>query len=204
MKCQIAACKSNALTNRHVCEEHKGLCWKCKKATKIVNGSEFCAVHKREEEQKKQTLVTQAKQMEKSKEKAEAKAPLIEKKNEQKANAEKLKNEILSKCFRDWTSQVNHIVQQVKTYRSQYGNPNINAGSNTFKVNADTNKFDLNGTKTIKVETFGGSDNPIKLAIPSNTLKITPGDVAPKMKGYDTSFSSGIKFRIDGVFVHAS
>jgi len=155
----------------------------CKKpATK----GPLCADHARLKQQEDLKIAQQKKQMEQSLKDTEEKRKQMAidaKKKEETAAAKKKK---IDEIAVTWNAQVRGVVTQVLALRDKYPEKTgINAGNNG----------DLG---TIP----GGTNNPIKFVVPSNTYGITSAEVFAKMNGFEGSDSGSFKFRVSEVFVH--
>lgn len=161
---------------------------KCKKCTDPATKDGLCDKHFRLKQQDDQKQAAMKKQMEKqaaeAKEKEAARIALVKKNEDTKMAKEKKIKEIAA----TWNTQVKAIATQVINLRK--------ANPKRTGINAGTNP----GLATIP----GGTGNPLKFTVPSNPHGITTGDVFPGMTGFEGSDSSGVKFRIDGVFVHCA
>jgi len=156
----------------------------CKEAPKskpapAVKNSIFCDKHRRkhdEDEKIKRQKEQAAKELEERKEEQLEMARLAKAKQEA-ADQKKLK---IQQIKSQWNQQVQGVVQQVKTLRTQNpGNGGINAGNNAVG------------------NTPGGSNNPLELKLPSDAKGIAKGEIFPLMTGFDGSDSAGIKIRIN-------
>ena len=148
------------------------------KPAAAVTKSIFCDKHRRkhdEDEKIKRQKEQAAKELEERKEKQLEMAKLAKEKQE----AEDHRKQKIQQIKASWNQQVQGVVQQVKTLRSQ--NPTvagINAGNNAVG------------------NTSGGSNNPLELKLPSDAKGIAKGDIFPLMTGFDGSDSAGVKIRI--------
>lgn len=94
--------------------------------------------------------------------------------------------EFVSRTRADWNVKINEVVHKVLNLRTNNpGRGGINAGNNSGIGNTD-----------------GGTENPVILFVPHNTINIKASDVLKGMHGLDNSDSGYYKFRRKGVLVH--